>query len=82
VGLKKSYYKGKKKVFSVKKKFFSTKKKLFFKKKMFIEILGLCDLLIFLFVGLHECGLFNLVNFEYCFLGPPNISLGPLKIQK
>jgi len=31
---------------------------------MFIEILGLSGLLIFLFVGLHECELFNLVNFQ------------------
>jgi len=31
---------------------------------MFIEILGLWSLLIFLFVGLHECEFFNLVNFQ------------------
>jgi len=40
---------------------------------MFIEMLGLWGLLIFLFVGLHECGLFNLVNFQaplLCGLGP------------
>jgi len=40
---------------------------------MFIEILGLWSLLIFLFVGLHECGLVNLVNFQaplLCGLGP------------
>jgi len=40
---------------------------------MFIDILGLLGLLIFLFVGLHECGLFNLVNFQaplLCGLGP------------
>jgi len=40
---------------------------------MFIEILGLWGLLIFLFVSLHECGLFNLVNFQaplLCGLGP------------
>jgi len=40
---------------------------------MFIEILGLWGLLIFLFVGVHECELFNLVNFQaplLCGLGP------------
>jgi len=31
---------------------------------MFIEILGLWGLLIFLFVGLHECEFFNFVNFQ------------------
>jgi len=31
---------------------------------MFIEILGLWGFWFFLFVGLHECGLFNLVNFQ------------------
>jgi len=43
---------------------------------MFIEILGLWGLLIFLFVGLHECGLFNLVNFQ----APLLRGLGP-KLQ-
>jgi len=35
---------------------------------MFIEILGHRGLLIFLFVDLHECGLFNLVNFQVSLL--------------
>ena len=43
---------------------------------MFTEILGLWSLLIFLFVGLHECGLFNLVNFQ----APLLRGLGP-KLQ-
>jgi len=41
--------------------------------KKIIEILGLWGLLIFLFVGLHECGPFNLVNIQaplLCGLGP------------
>jgi len=45
---------------------------------MFIEILGIWGLLIFLFVGLHECGFFNLVNFQaplLCGLGPKLQSL-------